>query len=183
MDEDTAIINSNTRNEKIKNFFVNNKKILIYIFITVLICLFGYFAFVEYNEKKKIRISDQYNLIVTKYSEQNKETAKNDLIDLIKTNDSTYSPLSLYFIIDKNLITDATEINNLFDQLIKETRLPKEIKNLVIYKKALFNADNVEENDLLEILKPIINSNSVWKSHALYLMAEYFFSKNEKKKI
>tara|TARA_B100000035_G_C20966868_1_gene539128 strand:- start:425 stop:1069 length:645 start_codon:yes stop_codon:yes gene_type:complete len=182
MDEDTAIINSNTRNEKIKNFFVNNKKILIYIFITVLICLFGYFAFVEYNEKKKIRISDQYNLIVTKYSEQNKETAKNDLIDLIKTNDSTYSPLSLYFIIDKNLITDATEINNLFDQLIKETRLPKEIKNLVIYKKALFNADNVEENDLLEILKPIINSNSVWKSHALYLMAEYFFSKNEKKK-
>ena len=182
MDEDTAIINSNTRNEKIKNFFVNNKKTLIYIFTTILICLFGYFAFAEYSEKKRIRISDQYNLIVTKYSEENKETTKNDLIDLIKLNDSTYSPLSLYFIIDKKLITEESEINNLFDQVIKKTQLPKEIKNLVIYKKALFNAENIEENELLKILKPIINSNSVWKSHALYLMAEYFFSKKEKKK-
>ena len=31
-------------------------------------------------------------------------------------------------------------------------------------------------------LKPIINSKSVWKSHALYLLGEYFYSKNEKQK-
>ena len=29
---------------------------------------------------------------------------------------------------------------------------------------------------------PLINSESVWKSHALHLMAEYFYSKNEKQK-
>ena len=52
----------------------------------------------------------------------------------------------------------------------------------MIYKKALYNADNINENDLLKILKPIINSESVWKSHALYLIAEYFFHKDEKKK-
>ena len=38
------------------------------------------------------------------------------------------------------------------------------------------------ENDLLDILNPLINSKSVWKSHALYLMAEYFYSKNQKQK-
>ena len=32
------------------------------------------------------------------------------------------------------------------------------------------------------ILNPLIKSESVWKSHALYLMAEYFYSKNERKK-
>ena len=32
------------------------------------------------------------------------------------------------------------------------------------------------------ILNPIINSESIWKSHALYLIAEYFYSKNEKEK-
>ena len=32
------------------------------------------------------------------------------------------------------------------------------------------------------MLKPIINTNSVWKSHALYLIAEYFYSKGEKQK-
>ena len=47
---------------------------------------------------------------------------------------------------------------------------------------ALFNADDIKENDLLTILNPIINSESVWKSHALYLIAEYFYSKEEKQK-
>ena len=56
------------------------------------------------------------------------------------------------------------------------------MKNLVILKKALFNADYIQENDLLNILNPLINSKSVWKSHALYLMAEYFYSKDQKQK-
>ena len=60
--------------------------------------------------------------------------------------------------------------------------MDKEIKNLNIYKKALYNADTSSENELLEILNPVIKSKSVWKSHALYLMAEYFYSKNEKQK-
>ena len=40
----------------------------------------------------------------------------------------------------------------------------------------------MNENELLEILKPVLNSESIWKSHALYLVAEYFYSKNEKQK-
>ena len=32
------------------------------------------------------------------------------------------------------------------------------------------------------MLSPIINSESIWKSHGLYLLAEYFYSKNEKQK-
>ena len=56
------------------------------------------------------------------------------------------------------------------------------IKNLIIYKKGLFNSDFETENNLISILKPIINSESVWKSHALYLMAEFFIYKNQKQK-
>ena len=37
MDEDISIINANTRNEKIKNFFVNNKKKIIFIKIFLII--------------------------------------------------------------------------------------------------------------------------------------------------
>ena len=74
------------------------------------------------------------------------------------------------------------EINNFFDTIINEVNLDKEIKNLIIYKKALYNADFETENNLINILQPVINSNSVWKSHALYLIAEYFFDKNEKQK-
>ena len=134
------------------------------------------------KKKKKLKISDQYNSAITGYLKDNKEITKNTLIKLINENDSTYSPLSLYFIIDNQLITDNLKINSLFDIIIQDTSLEKEIKNLIIYKKALYNADNSKENELLDILKPIINSDSVWKSHALYLMAEYFYSKNERQK-
>ena len=182
MDEETAIINSNTRNEKIRNFFVNNRKLLISIISLILIAIISYFTLIEYREKQKLKISDQYNSIVTEYSQDNRENVKNSLIDLIYKNDSTYSPLSLYFIIDNQLITEKSKINSLFDSIIEETSLEKEIKYLIIYKKALYNADSSEENELLDILKPIINSDSIWKAQALYLIAEYFYSKNEKKK-
>ena len=144
--------------------------------------ILGYFVFSEYKKNQKIKISDQYNSIITEYSDNDKEKIKNSLVDLIYKNDSTYSPLSLYFLIDNKLITERPKINKLFDNIIDNTSLEKEIRNLIIYKKALFNADESQENELLEILKPILNSESVWKSQALYLIAEYFYSKEEKQK-
>ena len=104
------------------------------------------------------------------------------MTNLVKEKDATYSPLALYFLIDNNLIDDKNDLNILFDELINKTKLNKEIKNLIIYKKALFNSEFESENNLLKILKPLINSDSIWKSHALYLLAEYFYSKNEKQK-
>jgi len=182
MDEDISIINTNTRNEKIKNFFIQNKKKIILVLGVIVILLIGYFAFGEYQDRKKIKISDSFNAITINYSESNKEKTAKDLIQIINEKNSTYSPLSLYFIIDNELISEKNKINELFDVIIYETSLDKEIKNLNIYKKGLYNADDVNESDLLNILKPLINSESIWKSHALYLMAEYFYSKNEKQK-
>ena len=182
MDEDIAIIDSNTRNEKIKKFFINYKKLLISILALVFTLLISYFIFEEFNEKKKLKISDQYNQIVTEYSKDNKQITSNALVELVNKKDPTYSPLSLYFIIDNQLIIEKSKVNKLFDIVIEDVSLQKEIKNLIIYKKALYNADDIGENELLKILKPIINSESVWKSHALYLIAEYFFYKGEKQK-
>jgi len=182
MDEDISIINTNTRNEKIKNFFIQNKKKIIAGLVVITILLISYFAFGEYQDSKKIKISNSFNSITLNYSESNKEKTAKDLIQLVNEKNSTYSPLSLYFIIDNELINQKNTINELFDIIIDETPLDKEIKNLNIYKKALYNADDSNENDLLNILNPLIKSESVWKSHALYLMAEFFYSKNEKQK-
>ena len=102
--------------------------------------------------------------------------------EIIEDKDSTYSPLALYFLIDNNLIKSQKEVNGLFDILINKTSLEEEIKYLIIYKKGLYNADFIDENGLLNIVNPILNSDSVWKSHALYLVAEYFYSKNEMQK-
>ena len=182
MDEEITIIDTNTRNEKIKNFFISNKKNLILSMSIIVIGLIGYFSFNEVKERNKIKLANKFNLVKINYEEDLREITIEELVAIIKKNEPTYSPLALYFLLDNNLMDNRTEINELFDELILETNLEEEIKNLIIYKKALFNSNSLNENDLLQILNPIINSESIWKSHALYLLAEYFYSKNEDQK-
>ena len=182
MDEDLSIINSNTRNEKIKNFFVNNKNKIISGIIVLIIIIIAVFSYDKYLIVKKKEISDKFNSITIDYSENTKQKTTNGLIEIVNKRDPTYSPLSLYFIIDNNLVSDQAKVNSLFDTLIKDTSLDIEITNLIIYKKALYNSDSAQESDLLNILNPLINSKSVWKSHSLYLMAEYFYANNQKQK-
>jgi predicted negative regulator of RcsB-dependent stress response len=182
MDEEITIIDSNTRNEKIKNFFINNKKNITIGLSIIIVVIIGYLSMIEMKERNKIKLANQFNLIVINFKTGDKQVTINELTKIINTNDGTYSPLALYFLIDNNLINNQSEINKLFDEVINKTSLDYEIKNLIIYKKALFNSEFSNENDLLQILNPIINSESIWKSHSLYLIAEYFYSKNEKQK-
>jgi len=182
MDEEITIIDSNTRNEKIKNYFINNKKNLIGGFSIILILIIGYLSMKEVKERDKIKLANQFNIVTINFNIEDKQTTIDQLIKLINENDATYSPLALYFLIDNNLLDNKNEINLLFDELINETSLDEEIRNLIIYKKALFNSEFSSENVLLQILNPIINSESIWKSHSLYLLAEYFYSKNQKQK-
>ena len=182
MDEEILIIDSKTRNEKIKNFFINNKKKLVACTSILLVSVIGYFSLEEIKIRNKIKLAEKFNLVTINFQSQEKQKTINELTNLVKENEATYSPLALYFLIDNNLIKNKNEINILFDELIDETKLDEEIKNLIIYKKALFNSEFASENELLQMLNPIINSESIWKAHALYLIAEYFYSKNEKKK-
>ena len=182
MDEEITAIVSNTRNEKIKNFFIKNKKNLIIVFCIIVVVVIGYLSIKEMKEQNKLKLANQFNITTINFELDDKQTTIDQLINLINENDATYSPLALYFLIDNNLIDNQNKINSLFDELILKTSLDEEIKNLVIYKKALFNSNFSSENDLLKILNPVINSESIWKAHSLYLIAEYFYSKNQKQK-
>lgn len=182
MDEEITIIDSKTRNEKIKNFLIEKRKIIIFTVSFLILCLLSFYSFNAYKESNKKKLSDRYNKLIIEYKDTDKTTVISSMIEIINYKDSTYSPLALYFLIDNNLIQDRNKINSLFDILINKTALEFEIKNLIIYKKALYNADIVNENELLNILDPLIKSKSVWSSHALYLVGEYFYSKNNKLK-
>ena len=182
MDEETAIIDQSTRNEKIKNFLIRNKSKILGILVFIVILLILFFSYNEYKDRKIVEISNQYNSLIIEYDKKDKVKTYEGLLNIINKKDSTYSPLALYFIIDNQLSEDKEQLNKLFDTIIKKVSLDKEIKNLIIYKKGLLNAETASEVELLNILKPIINSGSVWRSHALYLLAEYFYSKNQKQK-
>ena len=182
MDEEITIIDTNARNERIKNFFINNKKKLIITVSIISAIIIGYLSFENSKEKNKIKLANQYNLALIDLNPENKQKTIDEMINVVKSNDATYSPLALYHLLDNNLLENNDEINILFNELIEKTNLDNEIRNLIIYKKALFNSEFVSENELLKILNPVINSESIWKSHALYLLAEFFYSKDEKQK-
>ena len=177
MSEDIEIINQNTRIEKIKNFFTNNYKKLIGLLVSILLLLFSYFGYQEYKKRAKLGIAETYNQITLKDITIENTNDIKQLVKIIKEKDPIYSALSLYFIIENNLVNDQKKINNFFDLVIK-SQDEKEIKNLIIYKKAMYNADIISENELLNILNPILKSESVWKSHALLLMADFFEHSN-----
>ena len=178
MSEDIEIVNQNTRIEKIKNFFSNNYKKIISGIILTLIFLFSYFGYLEYKKRQKAGIAEIYNQITLKELTTKNVSDIKKLTEIIEEKDPVYSALSLYFVIENELVSDKNEINNFFDLVIK-SQVENELKNLITYKKALYNSDIASENELLEIINPILKSESVWKSHALLLMADYFaYNKN-----
>ena len=182
MDEEIKIINEKTRNERIKIFLVENKKIIISTITILIFSILSFYSYKIYLDSQKRKLSDRYNSAIIEYNNGVRDKAIISLKKVITDKDSTYSPLALYFLIDNNLIDNRIDVNKFFDIVINKISLETEVRNLIIYKKALYNADYIDENELLNILKPLLNSSSVWKSHALYLVAEFFYSKNEKEK-
>ena len=181
MEEEIQIINENARKEKIKNFFVKNSKYLIFSISAIIILILAYFVYVEINSRNQSKLAEEYNYIVNNFNNlQNSEQSTERLIRIVEKKNSTYSPLSLYFILDNELVTEKNEINKYFDMVIDIGSLEKEIKNLNIYKKAIYNSNFVDEAELVEILRPITNSDSIWKSHSLFLLAEFFYYKENK---
>ena len=182
MSEETEIISSDQNKTDFKSFLLKNKKSIISIVAILLIALFSYFFYTDYKRDNRVKISEQYNSVLISYDSNNPSLSVEGMKNLINIKDPTYSPLALYFLLDNNLLSNQTEINQYFDVLINETNLDEEVKNLIIYKKGLYNSDNASEEELLNIFKPLINSENLWKSHSLYIIAEYFFAKNEKQK-
>ena len=182
MDEEIEIINTNTRVEKLKNFLNSKRKQLITSLILFILIIIAFFGYQEFKSSSKEKLANRFNSIVTNFETGKKENINNNLIEIMNTKDKTYSPLAFFFLLDNDLITSSDEINSYFDLLINEVSLDKEIKNLTIYKKGLFNSDFVQENELLNILNPVIKSESIWKPQAMYLMAEFYLAKNQKQK-
>jgi len=171
-----------TKKSKIKKFYDANK-ILIYSFSIVIIVIFSSYNFyLDNKEKRKIDLSEKYVQSKIYLEQGKKEKAKNLLKEVIFSDDPTYSTLCFFLILNQNLISDDKEILELFNHVLNNNSFNKEVKNLLLYKKALLVSNNINESELLKTLDPLINSDSVWKPHALLLLGDYFVSKNEKVK-
>jgi len=168
-----------TKKSKLKRFYESNK-IIIFSLIFILVILYGSFSFYLVNkEKKKILLSENYIQAKIYLEEGDKNKAINLLKEEILANDPTYSSLSLFLAMNQNLITDYKELSDMFDYLLENNKFSKEVRNLLIYKKALLNSNFANESELLESIRPLLNTETLWKPHGLILLGDYFVSKGE----
>ena len=167
-----------TKKTKIKKFYDDNKK-LIYVFISfAMLSIFGIIYYLENKESKRIALGDDFVQAQIYINHGEKDKAKKLLEKIIYENDSTYSSLSLFLLLNEDLIKDNNKINNFFDHLLKNNKFEKEMENLIILKRSLYYLSNLEnEEKLLNSIKPLLKDESVWKAHALILMGDYYFSK------
>ena len=168
-----------TKKAKLKKFY-ETYKIFIFSLIFIFVIIYGSFSFyLESKEKKKILLSENYIQAKFYLENGNKSEALNTLKKVIFANDPIYSALSFFLILNQNLISNYKEISVLYDHLLANNNFEAELRNLLIYKKALFNSDFVNESELLETIKPLLKKDTLWKPHGLLLLGDYFVSKGE----
>ena len=165
-----------------KNYFLKNKLKIISLICLIFISIITVIITAEYKDRKNIEISEKYNKAKILIDNKNFKDGLKILEEIIFKNNTFYSPSALNLIIDKNLISDKNKILTYYNQIISNTKLDPDIKDLFIFKKIIFIGDDINENELLSALKPILNSDSLWKDSASDYIKKYYLSKGELEK-
>ncbi|MBO6481026.1 MAG: hypothetical protein HVK30_04760 [Pelagibacteraceae bacterium] len=164
--------------EKVKfiDLLKKNFKLLLSLLILLFVIIGILLWFDHSNKSKREKISEDFIQAKILLENQQNIKAHNVLKNIIEKKDNIYSPLSLFLIIEKNLEADKATITNYFDEILDIGSIEKEDLNLLRLKKAIFISENSKEEDMLELLNPIINSDSVWKIQSIKFLGDYYFS-------
>ena len=140
----------------------NKIKIICILFIFLISALIV--IFYKLNEQKKnTLISEKYIQAGLQLSADKKEKSKKILENIILSKNEFYSVLALNTLLEKNLEKDEKKIISYFE-ILEDLSLPKEQKDLVIFKKALFLIKIFKVDEGKNLLKKLIKENSNYKS-------------------
>ena len=181
-DQEFDIINRETKKQKAFDFVKKNKNIFFVLILLNIFCLIGFFSYEMYLNNKRSNLANKFNNSVNSHKIGNNENILSNMVEIINSNDKTYSPLALYYLLDNNLISSIDEINKYFDVIIYDLNLDQNLVYLNIYKKTLYNADSLNEKELTSMIEPVLKDENIWQSHAMYLLAEYYYSKGDNEK-
>ena len=168
-----------TKKSKFRKLYDANKLLIFSTLFVLIIASISFSFYTVSREKKQILLADNYMVAIFYLQNKERDKGRKILKEIILANNSTYSTLSLFLILDEDLFDDQSEISNLFDHLLANNKFEQEVKNLIIFKKTLFLSNFANELEMVENVKPLINTNTLWKPHALLLLGDYFVSKKQ----
>ena len=162
--------------KKFLSFIKSNSKIFTYTISTLFIIL-AISLWFSYDSKKQNKIiSEDFIKAKIFLEKDSKDKATLILKNIIKKKDTIYSSLSLFLLIDQNLVEDKQLIMEYFDNIISDGDYSEEDINLLKLKKAIYISDIEYEQEMLKLLNPIINSDSVWKNQSLKFLGDFYYS-------
>ena len=151
--------------EKIENFLRKNKNILLIILTLIIFFLIGISYFNYYQKSKDAKVSEKFVQAGIYLSLNQKEKSKKIYKEIITSKNKFYSLLALNNIIDNDLEQNNKEVLELFN-IVENTKIEKEQKNLVKLKKALYLIKISKDNEGEKLLNEIISDDSIWKEIA-----------------
>ena len=156
---------ANNIQEKIYSILKKNKIKILILIIMLVILIFSFFLLNENKKKNNVLTSEKYYKATIFLSEDKKFEAKNNLQEVILSKNKIYSLLALNTILEKNLESDSNKILSYFN-LLEKLNFSQNIKDLIIFKKALYliKINNPKAGN--EILSNLIEKNSSLKSLA-----------------
>lgn len=166
---DQSLENKFSLKIKITNFYNLNKN-KIYVFLSILILALILFTYIKLdNEKKNIKVAENYIKAGIYLSSDNKDNAKDIYEEIILSKNNFYSILALNTIIEKNLISDKKKILDYF-LIIENSNLTNEAEDIIILKKALYLIKETDIQKGKNLLEGLIDKNSHLKSIAEELL-------------
>ena len=151
--------------EKIENFLRKNKNILLIILTLIIFVLIGVGYLNYYQKSKNEKVSEKFIQAGIYLSLNQQEKSKKIYKEIITSKNKFYSLLALNSIIDNDLEQNNEEVLELFN-IVENTKIEKEQKNLVKLKKALYLIKISKDKEGEKLLNEIISDNSIWKETA-----------------
>ena len=158
MDQNNLDKKTNFR-ERLFSFFIKNKFKILSLILLILISFFINFSLSKITQKNNTLLAEKYIKAGILLSNNEKDLAKNYYEEIILSENKFYSLLSLNTLIEKNLIKDNQKILEYFSKL-ENIKYSKELKELILFKKALYLIKIQERSKGEKILKNLINKNS-----------------------
>tara|TARA_B100000941_G_scaffold77065_1_gene52550 strand:+ start:1629 stop:2138 length:510 start_codon:yes stop_codon:yes gene_type:complete len=145
-------------------------KIKIYFLIAALLTIsFSYIFFNIFQENKNNLVSEKYIEAGLYLAKDDKLKSKRLFEEIINEKNKFYSLLSLNTLIEKNLEKDVEKILRYFE-IIETMNNSSEQKDLITLKKGLYLINNLKQKEGYQLLKNLVEKNSVLKSLALEIL-------------
>tara|TARA_B100000941_G_scaffold285814_1_gene258389 strand:- start:139 stop:648 length:510 start_codon:yes stop_codon:yes gene_type:complete len=155
--------------DKLFYFFDQNKKKIIISFIFILLTIFSLTFKNISEEKKNVKISENYINAGIYFSSNDIDKSKEIYEKIIRSKNKFYSILALNTVIEKEIFKDKNKILEFFE-IVEKINKSKDQQDLIILKKSLYLIKSKDTELGKKLLNDLIISKSKFENLAIEIL-------------